>query len=198
MEIPGLDPAAPNRFMKVPVWAFKMYWIRSGKICTAVGSSGHYIRMFPAGPEVTTPDVIALRGAVWDEIQFYPGFPDTSTTSRTTTSYELSCWLSPQSRMDRDIAFFQRPRMTEVRIPVSRLHKARFLFGKGAVLDGKLTSSSCCTCTYLQLFNAIPRLAKKRVRINSFDPVYPKPKGRETSRAPKRAEICDSYTVLHL
>ena len=75
MEIPGLDPAAPNRFMKVPVWAFKMYWIRSGKICTAVGSSGHYIRMFPAGPEVTTPDVIALRGAVWDEIQFYPGFP---------------------------------------------------------------------------------------------------------------------------
>ena len=36
------------------------------------------------------------------------------------------------------------------------------------------------------------------MRISTFDPVYPKPKGRETSRAPKRAEICDSYTVLQL
>ena len=104
--------------------------------------------------------------------------PDTSTTSRTTTSYELSCWLSPQSRMDRDIAFFQRPRMTEVRIPVSRLHKARFLFGKGAVLDGKLTSSSCCTCTYLQLFNAIPRPAKKACENKYLRPSIPKTKGK--------------------
>ena len=101
--------------------------------------------------------------------------------------------------MDRNIAFFSKPPNDGGSDPpVSQLHKARFPFGKGAVLDGKLTSSSCCTCTYLQLFNAIPRLAKKRVRISSFDPVYPKPKGRETSRAPKRAEICDSCTVLQL
>ena len=155
--------------------------------------------MFPAGPEVPTPDVIALRGVVRDELQFYPGFPGhLYHKSNGNPILTVMLAVSTITNGQKHCLLSKPPNDGGADPPVSRLHKARFLFGKGAVLDGKLTSSSCCTCTYLQLFNAIPRLAKKRVRISSFDPVYPKPKGRETSRAPKRAEICDSYTVLHL
>ena len=88
--------------------------------------------------------------------------------------------------------------MTEVRIPqcrsstklVSLLEKGR----PGRQVD-KLVMLHMHIPATIQCY---PPTCKKACENKFLRPSIPKTKGRETSRAPKRAEICESYTVLHL